>query len=139
MDQDLGLSERDKELKKWNAPYVYREFPKMLYRASTVAGRIEVEQKIVGSEGEELLATGTGWLPQPGQAQDAEVRRQEDLGTAAAERAFDDRRLSAKAQAEAAVIDQATVTHLPEIAEQPRKRRKRRWHKRPPELSMSNE
>ena len=27
MDDDLGLSDRDKELKKWNAPYIYREYP----------------------------------------------------------------------------------------------------------------
>src|SRR5215470_20097723 len=96
-DNDLGLSERDKELKRWNAPYVYKEFPKMLYRGTLTAGRVEVEQRIVGSEAEELLATGTGWLPKSAQAYDAEMKRQEDLGTAAAERAYDDRRMSAKA------------------------------------------
>src|SRR5262245_14567839 len=124
MDQDLGLSERDKELKKWNAPYVYKEFPKMLYRATTVGGRLDVAQKIVGSEGEELLATGTGWLPTAAQAEAAETARQEGLGTAAAERAWDDRRLSAAAQAEAAVVDQATLKHLPEIPANPRRPRK---------------
>src|SRR5262245_49879051 len=124
MDEQLGLSERDKELKKWNGPYVYREFPKMLYRATTlVTGRLEVEQKLVGSPGEEVLATGTGWLPHPQDACDAETRRQEGLGTAAAERAWDDRRLSPAAQAEAAAVDQTTLRHLPEIPATPVRRR----------------
>jgi hypothetical protein len=124
MDAELGLSERDKELKQWNKPYVYREFPRMLYRAATVAGKVEVEQRIVGSEGEAALATGTGWLPSPSRAQEAEVARQEGLGTAAAERAWGDRRMSAGAQAEAAAVDETTLRHLPEIAERPRRSRK---------------
>src|SRR5215475_5263938 len=120
MDNELGLSDREKELRKWNAPYVYREFPKMLFRGTLTAGRIDVEQRIVGSEAEELAATGTGWLPTAPQAYEAEQTRQEALGTAAAERAGGDRRLSAKARLEAARLDEATVRHLPEIPEQPR-------------------
>src|SRR5499427_203386 len=126
MAEDLGLSERDKELKRWNAPYVYREFPKMLYRGTTVAGRVTVEQRIVGTEGEELLATGTGWLPRPDQAEAVETARQEQLGTDAAVRAWDDRRLSPAAQAEAAAFDASSAKHTPEIPEQP----KRSHHKR---------
>lgn len=123
MADDLGLSDRDKELKKWNAPYVYREFPKMLYRGlTTTAGRLEVEQRIVGSEHEETLAAGAGWLTTSTAASEAETRRQEDLGTAAAERAAADRQMSPQAQAEAAAIDQRTLKHLGEIPEQPRRR-----------------
>lgn len=127
MDDDLGLSERDKELKKWNAPYVYREFPKMLFRGTlTVRGTIDVEQRIVGTASEEDAAQANGWLPHPQRAWDAEEARQAAKGTAAAERAWDDRRLSVAAQAEAAAVDAATAKHLPEIPEKPRRRHRRK-------------
>ena len=126
-DRDLGLNEREKELKRWNAPYRYQEFPKMLFRGTTTtAGRVEVEQRIVDSAGEELLATGTGWLPHPQRAVDAETARQEALGTAAAERAWRARRLSAQAQAEAAALDEATARHLPEIPVAPARSHRKR-------------
>jgi hypothetical protein len=123
MPEDLGLSEREKELAHWNKRYVFRPYPKMLYRGRTLSnGRLDVEQRIVADEAEERLATGLGWLPHPQEATDAELRRQEDLGTAAAERAFSDRHLSPAAQAEAAAIDETTATHLGEIPERPRRR-----------------
>src|SRR5262245_3366616 len=131
MDNELGLSDREKELRKWNAPYVYREFPKMLFRGTLTAGRIDVEQRIVGSEAEERAATDTGWLPTSTRAYEAESARQEALGTAAAERAGGDRRLSAKARAEAQALDETTVRHLPEIPERPRKRRGRKPRVKP--------
>ena len=120
MESDLGLSDRDKELRKWNAPYRYQEFPKMLFRGTTTtAGRVEVEQRIVGSVSEERAAQDIGWLGKAQHALEAETGRQEAVGTAAAERAWEDRRLSAAAQAEAAAIDQASAKHLPEIPAQP--------------------
>ena len=118
MADDLGLSDRDKELKKWNAPYRYQEFPRMLFRGTTsTAGRVTMEQRIVGSEGEEALAVGAGWVRDPQTATERETRRQEDLGTAAAERAYADHRMSPQAQAEAALVDSATARHLGEIPE----------------------
>jgi hypothetical protein len=126
MPDDLGLSERDKELAHWNKPYVFRPYPKMLYRGRTLSnGSLDVEQRIVANEGEEVLAAGIGWLPHPQAATDAERRRQEDLGTAAAERAWTDRHLSPAAQAEAAAIDETTAKHLGEIPERPRRQRGR--------------
>ena len=120
MDDDLGLSDRDKELKKWNAPYVYREFPRMLFRGTmTGDGRIAVEQRIVGSEGEQLAAADVGWLPHPERARVAAETRQAAVGVAAAERAYTDRALSAAAQAEAAAADAATARHLGEIPRRP--------------------
>src|SRR4029453_5027966 len=107
MDDDLGLSDRDKELKKWNAPYVYREFPRMLYRGTGVGGRGEEEQRMVGSEGGLGLATATGWDPHPQRALEAEATRQADLGVAAAERAWSDRQLSPAAPAQAAADEPA--------------------------------
>jgi hypothetical protein len=124
-DTHLGLTEYAKEMARWNQPYVYVEFPKMLFRGTTTsAGRIEVEQRIVTSEGEEQDAQADGWLPHPQHAKDAEMRRQEAIGTAAAERAYTDRRLSAAAQAEAAAADEAAgARHLGEIPERARRRR----------------
>src|SRR4030095_2159419 len=87
MDADLGLSHRDKELKKWNAPYVYREFPRMLYRGTVIGGRVEVEQRIVGSEGELGLATATGWDPHPQRALEAGGTRPAALGVGGRARA----------------------------------------------------
>jgi len=122
MDEDLGLSDRDKELRKWNAPYVYREYPRMLYRGVTrTSGLVEVEQKIIASDGEQAMAQGAGWVAHPQQAIAAETQRQEAPGIAAAERAHTDRRLSAAAQAEAADADDATARHLGAIPERPRR------------------
>ena len=95
-DTDLGLTDREKELKKWEAPYRYQEFPKMLFRGmTTTQGRVEVERRIVAGEREETLAKESGWANSSAQAAAVETGRQEALGTAAAERAWDDRRVSA--------------------------------------------
>jgi hypothetical protein len=127
MDDDLGLSERDKELKKWNAPYVYREFPKMVFRGVlTSGGRVEYEHRVVGSVSEESAATATGWDLHPQRALDRAAQRAADVGVAAAERAWDDRHLSAAAQAEAAAIDAGTAQHVPEILVGPKRKAPRR-------------
>jgi hypothetical protein len=127
-DTDLGLTDREKELKKWEAPYRYQEFPKMLFRGmTTTQGRVEVERRIVAGEREETLAKESGWANSSAQAAAVETGRQEALGTAAAERAWDDRRVSAAAQAEVAVAEAATTRHLGEI---PRRPVKRKSHKK---------
>jgi hypothetical protein len=126
MADDLGLSDRDKEMAKWNGPYVYRPYPKMLYRGTTARdGRLSVDQRIVGSEQEEREALEIGWVPHPQTATEAEEARQERVGTAAAERAWGDRRLSPAAQADAAAVDAATARHLGEIPETPKRLRRR--------------
>lgn len=123
-ERDPANWTREKELAYWNRPYVFRPYPKMLYRGRTLTnGSLDVEQRIVGSEADELLAAGAGWCPRPDEATDAEVRRQEGLGTAAAERAWADRRLSPRAQAEAAAVDQTTAKHLGEIPIAPKRGR----------------
>ena len=125
-DTSIGLTDYAKEIARWNQPFVYREFPKMLYRGRTVAGRVDVEHRTVTTEGEETLALEQGWRPSPVDATAAETQRQEAVGTAAAERAYADRRMSASAQAEAAAADAASgAKHLGEIPEQPRPPRKK--------------
>jgi hypothetical protein len=128
MGETLGLTDYAKEMAQWNRPYVYQEFPKMLFRGTTTtAGTVVVEQRIVTTTAEEALAEGAGWAAHPQAAYDTETARQEAIGTAAAERAFTDRRMSAAAQAEAAAVDAAAgATHLGEIPEQPRRPRSHR-------------
>jgi hypothetical protein len=130
-DTQLGLTDYAKEMARWNKPYEYQEFPKMLFRGTTTtAGRLEVEQRIVSSTGEEDAALNAGWATHPERAKEAETRRQEAIGTAAAERASTDRQLSERAQAEAAAADQAAgAKHLGEIPERPRRRRPSRAKK----------
>lgn len=133
-DTTLGLTDYAKEMARWNKPYVYEEFPKMLYRAATTtAGRVElVPPRLVTTLREEQDALSAGWCLDPQRATDAETRRQEAIGTAAAERAYTDRHLSASAQAEAAAADQAAgAKHLGEIPERPRRPRASRAKKEP--------
>ena len=132
-DDDLGLSEREKELKKWNRPYRYQEFPRMLFRGvTTTGGRLEVEQRIVAGEQEQSAAEAVGWLPHPTTAIDAETRRQEAPGIAAAERAYRDRLMSAPALAEAAQADGETSRHLGAIPARPKRPRGRPFTKKAP-------
>ena len=133
-DDDLGLSEREKELKRWNRPYRYQEFPRMLFRGvTTTSGRLEVEQRIVAGEQEQSAAEAVGWLPHPSRAIDEETRRQEAPGLAAAERAYQDRRMSDPAQREAAQADAGSARHLGAIPERPtRKPRGRPFTKKVP-------
>jgi hypothetical protein len=126
-DDDLGLSDRDKELKRWNAPYRYQEFPKMLFRGTTTtAGRVEYVSRVVGTVGEEAEAVEAGWRRGPQEAVDAELARGAQIATAAAERAWTERQMSEAAQAEAAAVDAATARHVPEIPETSRRKTRER-------------
>jgi hypothetical protein len=123
-DTAIGLTDYAKEMARWNTPYVYAPLPQMLYRGVTRAGRVAVEQRVVETEREQTLALEQGWRENPQTATDEETRRQEQVGTAAAERAYADQRLSPRAQAEAAAADQAAgAKHLGEIPERPRRPR----------------
>jgi hypothetical protein len=126
-DTALGQTDYAKEMARWNAPYQHQEFPKRLYMGTTTAGgRVTLIEppREVTSEREEAEARAAGWSPHPQHALDAETGRQEAIGTAAAERAHADRRMSASAQAEAAAADQAAgAKHLGAIPEQPRRPR----------------
>jgi len=128
-DTALGLTDYAKEMARWNRPYVHQEYPKALYLGTTTTGgRVVLVEppRTVTSVREEQEARDAGWSPNPQTALDAETKRQEAIGTAAAERAYTDRHLSAAAQAEAAEADQAAgATHLGEIPERPRSHRKK--------------
>jgi len=126
-DTTLGQTDYAKEMGHWNKPYVHQEFPKRLYMGTTTAGgRVTLIEppREVTSEREEAEARAAGWDPHPQRALDAETARQEAIGTAAAERAYTDQRMSGRAQAEAAAADQAAgARHLGAIPERPRRPR----------------
>lgn len=126
-------SEYAKEMRKWNAhhtafgapmrPYVFREFPKRLYKADRKDGKIViVDAQTAGNEDEERNLQSRGfYLGQD--AAIAEIERQQlEHGILAAEREYEIQhgRLSAKATAEVrAAEEEHGARHLPEV---PRKR-----------------
>lgn len=135
-------------------PYVYRPYPKMLYRAEHFNGKIacmaappdsydfpdtrsyeradeaarrftERCQKIVRDEREMQRAMEAGWRESPSEAVAYLEAKDEGRATATAERIYDDRRMSPKALAEADAVTEAVGgEHVPEIPEKLRRRRK---------------
>ena len=131
--EDLGLSERQKELKKWNAPYRYQEFPKTLFRGvSTTAGH--PEYRLVASDREEAEALAGGWSLTPDAAVNRQRLAEEAVGIAAAERAYTDRQMSVAAQREAAAAEATTAGHVAEVRAQPVRKRKSRAKPKPPRV-----
>jgi hypothetical protein len=96
----------------------------MLYKASRrpQGGEPLIEHFIVADQQEERNMLSRGWVRGPDNA--ITVLEQQELGlaTAAAERAYSDQRMSAKAREEAATADDATSAHLGEVPEQPIRR-----------------
>jgi hypothetical protein len=131
-------------------PYVYREFPKMLYRAHqwrngqfmvsappvTVFetgperfGLAEEEatvfnrscQKTVHSESEERIAFGQGWRRSPQEAMDLHKKEEWDLAEVAANAAFNASKMSERAHAEFEAAQGEDLAHVPDPAA-PKKR-----------------
>lgn len=153
-----------KELRKWEQhhseltprgtqpgnPYVYRPYPRMLYKARTQrngqpaclsaapdpyafdrADLYEREvlavdsfnrscQRIVTDEGQERIAKGQGWCEDPNAALAQFEREQQAIGNAAAEAAFSARRMGEVAQREFAAAGAETHEHVVDV--QPKKR-----------------
>ena len=98
----------------------FAEFPKMLYRAQSEFGGYKISGcKVVGSEGEELVARGQGWSLTQEAALEAAPARDRELAELAANRAHNDRWMSEGARKEAQAADEATVKHLASIPETP--------------------
>lgn len=136
-------------------PYVYRPFPKMLYRAQhhngvaicmgapprpdDFANPNEYEracrqaeqvtrdcQKIVNNELEMSRAMEDGWREDPAKAVEYLRNRDKERSTVTAHRNYEDRNMSEPAKREiAAAIEAVGGDHIPEIPEQPKKRRGR--------------
>lgn len=124
------------ELAKWEArptayvpepgrPFVFREYPKMLVKASRATGGPKITDTITAANpSEEATLLSRGWSLTQEAAIEAIHAQDRDIAQAAAERAFSDRRMSERAQAEARAADDATPAHVPVVPETPiRKRR----------------
>jgi hypothetical protein len=126
-------------------PYVFRPFPKMVYRATAKEnGKVVCMEappepdryekpvdydralrlhdqlmkactKIVPDESAYLVAKGQGWCDDPTLALEAYEAQQRALGDAAAERLFRDQRMTRKAQDEAAMADISTHEHVGDV------------------------
>lgn len=130
-------SEYAKEMAKWEAhhtqygppgrPYVFREYPAMLYKPTRDAmGKVSFESRLANDENERADLERLGFVHGgQGKALEALEAREFEVAELAANRAFNDRKLSPEAQAEAARIDASTSQHLAEIPEAPVKRRGR--------------
>lgn len=123
-------SEYGKELRKWEAnftvygpplrPYVYREYPHMMYRPKRSAknGEVTFDSQIAEHEQqrEELERQGYYFGGQ-GEAMKGLERQEFEYAELAANRHALERTMSDKAQGEAAAIDDTTIKHLPVIPE----------------------
>jgi hypothetical protein len=142
LNDEIGLSEMGRERKRWDLPQRdggmrpdrFEEYPKMLYRAVEVNGQIVDDdpqdcQTLASSADHEARLKAEGWAETVQEARDAAERQATDVANAAAERHLSDQRLSASARAEAAAADAASGSHLPEIPEQPVRRKRGRPRK----------
>jgi len=149
-----------KELRKWEQhqseltprgtqpgnPYVYRPYPKMLYKARiqrngqaaclmpapdpyafdradlyerdvlAVDSFNKSCQRIVADESQERIAKGQGWCDDPQSALAQFEREQQEIGNAAAEAAFYAKRMSDTAQREFQQAAGATHEHVVDVA-----------------------
>lgn len=138
-------SELGKEMAKWEKPYQYRPFPKMLYRAQKRSnGKVmcmapapspfgwrdaneynaainEAEsftascQRIVHDESEMRIAKGQGWCEGPDAAIAQFEREEQALGNAAAETAFAVQGMTDKAKRELREVDGLTHEHVTDV------------------------
>ena len=148
-----------KELRKWEQhrtelvprgtnpgnPYVYREYPKMLYRAQRLpngqsgclaqhpnpytferADQFEravlmVESfnrsctRVVSDESQERIAIGQGWALDPKAAMAVYEQEQQAIGNAAAEAAYAAQGMTSKARAELTAADASTHQHVTDV------------------------
>ncbi len=122
-----------RELRRWDLPKSrggmnrdgYEEYPKCLYKAGRPDhANVKVTgSKTVRDEQEERLALGQGWSVTQEAAIELVHKTHTEMGKLAAERAYVERRMSPKAQAEAAAFESETIQHVAEIPVQPIKRR----------------
>lgn len=160
-------SEYGKEMRKWEQfpswytppgtkpgnPYVYRPYPKAMYRAIEVKGKIrcfdanvdpyaftetrlyeaavqEMEAlnarcfKTVGDEDAERIAKNDGWRNSPLEAIEALKERRKEVGNEAAEREYRDRLLSDNAKAEVRAYEESTHEHVAEVPSERERKRK---------------
>jgi hypothetical protein len=120
-------SELGKELEKWNKPYRYVEFPKLLYKAHDLRGKGAVGDphdetfearctRIVRSASEQAAAEAEGWRVGAQAALELYEADQQAIADEAANVAFHVARMSEKAQAEYAEASDTTHSHVTDVS-----------------------
>ena len=120
------------EMAKWNKPYTFQAYPRMLYRAQRAPGSGKIlcvdptneawtgsNQFIVMDENEFLKATADGWAETPDKAIEVFNKQLDGIATEAAIRHHEDRKMSKEAQADVAAREPEGIDHAPEIKAQP--------------------
>lgn len=121
-----------KEARKWEAyptsygppgrPYVYRPYPAMMYRV-TERNPLAFESHEAADEQAQRNMESRGWAV----GQEAAVARydadQKNLAVLAANRAYQEQRMSPEARAEAEAYEASVDGHVAEIPETPRRGR----------------
>lgn len=112
---NTGQTELDQEMARWNKPYVFAPYPKMLYRGLLKSnGSTQVDERIVGSEGEQREAEAERWVESPSGATKQVEAVQQEIAQAAAEANAAVTKMSWKAQRERKTREDATAKHVPE-------------------------
>ena len=83
---NTGQTELDQEIARWNKPYVFTPYPKMLYRGLLKSnGSTQVDERIVASAGEQREAEAERWVESPSGATEQVETVQQEISQAAAE------------------------------------------------------
>ena len=142
-----ALSFYEKEARRWNTPKAlggtrpdtFQEFPLMVYRACkpAVCGEdcskpvcvryrgVNLHDMTVNGPDELARAREQFFVEGLDAAYETALAVEDSISRAAAERQTAERRMSPKAQAEAAEVDASTFEHVPEIPRKPAKKRGR--------------
>ena len=92
----------------------------MLYKASEDYGGPKITgQLIVNDESEELLQCGRGWCLSQEEALARVHQQHVEMATLAANRVYNEQRMSPKAQAEAQAYDESKAGHVAAIPDTP--------------------
>lgn len=110
-----GETEQDREMMKWNKPYKYEPFPRMVYRGVLRSDGVhDFENRIVDNERHFNEAMREGWVESPADAKYVVEAQEAAIAQAAAENAHAAQKMSAKARKELAMREAATHKHIAE-------------------------
>lgn len=98
-------------------PYKYMRFPCAMYHATD-----KESPKLVHREEDERNLRSRGWADSPDEALELAKQREADRAVDAAVRAYDDLKMSDKAKAEVAQLEQETNDFVVEVPEKKRRR-----------------
>ena len=110
-----GETDMDREMAKWEKPYKYEPFPKMLYRGVLRSDGVhDFETTIVENERHMSEMVNKGWVQSPADAKAVVDAQESMIAEAAAENAAAAQKMSAKARKELAMREAATHRHITE-------------------------